>query len=174
MQRSGRVTGVERFFDKDEVIVSKTTPQGIITYANRTFLNISGYAADEVIGKPHNVIRHPDMPRCIFRLLWERLRAGKETFAYIVNLCKPGDHYWVFAHVTPSLDPERRLLGYHSNRRVPDRPVLVGTIIPLYRSLAEVERRAADPKAGLEQAYAALMSMLADKGTTYDHFIFAI
>lgn len=174
MQRPGSVTGVERFFDQDEVIVSKTTSQGIITYANRTFLNISGFDADEVIGRPHNVIRHPGMPRCIFKLLWDNLRSGKEVFAYIVNRCKQGDHYWVFAHVTPSLDADRTLLGYHSNRRVPDRAVLEGTIIPLYRSLTEVEQRAADPKAGLEHAHGQLMSMLADKGVTYDRFIFAV
>src|ERR687897_472191 len=84
--RSVRPTGVERTFSPDELIVSKTDPRGVITYANDVFLRVSGYAMDEVIGQPHNLIRHPDMPRAVFQLLWETLAAGRELFAYINNL----------------------------------------------------------------------------------------
>ena len=86
-------TGVERSFSPDEIIVSKTDTKGIITYANKIFLDIAGYTEDEVLGKPHNMIRHPDMPRCIFELLWQTIQQKKEIFAYVVNMAKNGDHY---------------------------------------------------------------------------------
>lgn len=174
MQTSVRTTGTERFFDTNEVIVSKTNAKGLITYANRSFLTISGYSEAEVIGQPHNMIRHPQMPRCIFRLLWEHIHAGKEIFAYVVNRCKQGDHYWVLAHVTPSFNAERQLTGYHSNRRVPERPILDSTIIPLYQRLQAIEQQALDPKTGVQAAYDTLNQMLQDKGVNYDRFIFAL
>ena len=74
-------TGVERFFPEDEVIVSKTDVKGRITYANETFLNIAGYTEEEVLGQPHSMIRHPDMPRCVFKLLWDTIKARSEIFA---------------------------------------------------------------------------------------------
>ncbi len=66
------------------------------------FLTIAGYTEREVLGQPHSMIRHPDMPRGVFALLWETIASGSEIFAYVVNLAKNGDHYWVFAHVTPT------------------------------------------------------------------------
>lgn len=174
MSRNIRPTGVETFFDKDEVIVSKTNTKGVITYANRTFLKISEYSEPDVIGRPHNLIRHPHMPRCIFKLLWETLQAGNEMFAYIVNLSRRGNHYWVLAHVTPSFDAERRIVGFHSNRRVPDRGPLENVIIPLYRSLREHEERAADPKSGVQASSGVFQAFLQEKGMRYDQFIFSL
>lgn len=113
------LTGVARTFGDDELIVSKTDARGVITYANDVFLRISGYPEDEVIGAPHNLVRHPDSPRGLFKLLWDQIGAGKEVFAYINNMAKNGDHYWVLAHVSPSFDPRGKLIGYHSNRRSP-------------------------------------------------------
>lgn len=168
------LTGREVFFDTDDVIVSKTNPKGVITYANRTFLTVSGYAESEVIGKPHNMIRHPDMPRSVFQLLWTTLLSGKELFAYVVNRTKGGDHYWVLAHVTPSFSADHSIVGFHSNRRVPDRQPLEGVIIPLYRRLRDVEARAADPRQGLQESGAMLNAYLAEKGTAYDQFIFSL
>ncbi|HMO11052.1 MAG TPA: PAS domain-containing protein, partial [Actinotalea sp.] len=109
-------TGVERTFGADEIIVSKTDPKGRITYANQVFLRVSGYREDEVVGQPHSIVRHPDMPRAVFALLWETIQAGREIFAYINNLAADGAHYWVFAHVTTSR-AGGALVGYHSNRR---------------------------------------------------------
>ena len=94
-------TGRERTFGPDELIVSKTDLKGRMTYANDVFLRISGYDLDELIGQPHSLIRHPEMPRGLFRLLWQRISTGHEVFAFINNLAKTGDHYWVLAHVTP-------------------------------------------------------------------------
>lgn len=174
MSSNGRLTGIETFFDKDEVIVSKTCPKGKITYANRTFLSVSEYSEDEVIGKPHNMIRHPDMPRCIFKLLWDRLQDGREIFAYVVNRTKHGNHYWVLAHVTPSFDAEHRIIGFHSSRRVPDRAPLEDVVVPLYRTLSQHERQSADPRDGLLASYDALQAILLDKGVGYDQFIFSL
>ena len=125
------LTGRERFFDDRDIIVSKTNLQGHITYANRVFLDIAGYREDEVLNQPHKILRHPDMPRCIFKLMWETIESGREVFAYVINRCKDGDHYWVYAHVTPSFDMSGKIIGYHSNRRVPQREILDQAIIPL-------------------------------------------
>lgn len=81
----------------DEIIVSKTDLKGRITYANRVFLTIAGYTEQEVLGEPHSIIRHPDLPRCIFKLLWDTIQGGTEIFAYVINRCKNGDHYLVYA-----------------------------------------------------------------------------
>ena len=174
MSSSAQLTGQGTFFDQDDVIVSKTCLKGRITYANRTFLKISEYSESEVVGKPHNIIRHPDMPRCLFRLLWERLTEGREIFAYVINRTKRGNHYWVLAHVTPSFDAERRVVGFHSNRRVPDRGPLEKVIIPLYGQLAQRERQEADPKAGIQASCDLFHAILQDKGVGYDQFIFSL
>lgn len=174
MQSNTRMTGQETFFDKNDVIVSKTCPKGKITYANRTFLRISEYSEDEVVGQPHNLIRHPDMPRCVFKLLWERLQASREIFAYVLNRTKHGNHYWVLAHVTPSFDSEHCIVGFHSNRRVPERSPLENVIIPLYQTLNQRERQESDPKAGLAASYDLLQAILQDKGVGYDQLIFSL
>jgi PAS domain S-box-containing protein len=110
---NSQVTGVERFFD--DIIVSKTDLEGKITYANRTFMEIAGFPDDKAcIGQPHNVIRHPDMPRAVFLLLWKTLQSDQEIFAYVINRALNGDHYWVLAHVTPSHDMNNNVIGYHS------------------------------------------------------------
>lgn len=120
------VTGVEKSFGKDEIIVSKTDLKGRITYVNRVFMSVAGYEEDELLGEPHSLIRHPDMPRCVFKLLWDTIQAKNEIFAYVINRCKNGDHYWVHAHVTPNFDAQGAVVGYHSNRRVPDRRIVEG------------------------------------------------
>lgn len=165
-------TGVERFFSEDEIIVSKTDLKGHITYANRTFLNIAGYTEEEVLGKPHNIIRHPDMPRCVFKLLWDTLAARQEIFAYVKNMAKNGDYYWVFAHVTPTFDDHNSVIGYHSNRRVPDRPE-VELFDGVYKQLLAEEQRHSDWREGMESAGRILQQIVASKGMRYEEFIFS-
>lgn len=99
------------------MIVTKTDLKGMITYANDVFLRMSACTEAEVLGQPHNVIRHPSMPSGIYKLIWDRLAAGKEVFAYIVNLGFDGVAYWVFAHATPTFDATGRAVAYHSTRR---------------------------------------------------------
>ncbi len=167
------LTGVERFFSEQELIVSKTDTKGRITYSNRTFRTLADYSEDALIGKPHNIIRHPEMPRCVFKLLWDTIGAGREIFAYVVNRSRNGDHYWVFAHVTPSSDTQGQIVGYHSNRRVPRRSA-IDVVTPIYRQLLEIEARHADQKAGIAASLDAMVGLLKSKGVSYDQFIFSL
>ena len=166
-------TGRERTFAPDEIIVSKTDLKGVITYANDVFVRVSGYGEDELLGQPHNLIRHPDMPRCVFKLLWDTLGAGQEIFAYVVNLARNGDHYWVLAHVTPVCGSGGRIVGYHSSRRVPSRPA-VEAAAGLYALLRAEEAKHASPRDGMAAAGALLAGILREKGTTYDEFVFTL
>lgn len=165
------LSGKEVFFGDDEIIVSKTDLKGHITYANDVFLKIAGYRESEVLGQPHSMIRHPDMPRCVFKLLWDTIAEGREIFAYVVNRAKNGDHYWVLAHVTPSRDADGRIIGYHSNRRVPDRKIVDSAIVPLYRQLKAKEDGFANRKDGMNAAFADVVQLLQSKGMAYDEFI---
>ncbi|SCA55669.1 Chemotaxis sensory transducer [Candidatus Terasakiella magnetica] len=168
------LTGEERTFGDDEIIVSKTDLKGRITYANKIFLDVAGYILPEVMGQPHSMIRHPDMPRCVFKLLWDTMAQKKELFAYVMNRCKNGDHYWVLAHVTPSFDVSGNIVGYHSNRRVPKRDTLDNIIIPLYAQLLQIEQSHQNRKEGMEASTQHLMGILNEKGVAYDEFILSI
>ncbi|MDD3445046.1 MAG: PAS domain-containing protein [Zavarzinia sp.] len=163
----------EVFFDRDEIIVSKTDLKGIITYANDIFLGIAGYTEAEVLGQPHNLIRHPDMPRAVFALLWQEVQAGREIFAYVKNMAKSGDFYWVLAHVTPSCDDAGRIIGYHSNRRTPERKA-VEAASPLYAAVRAIEQAQASPKDGLAAGLAALQGHLDKVGMSYGEFVFSL
>ncbi len=163
-------SGSEVFFDREDIIVSKTDTQGRITYANRTFMDIAGYTEAELIGVQHNIVRHENMPRAVFELLWSKLTAGKEIFAYVVNATKSGDFYWVIAHVTPSFK-DGAIVGYHSTRRVPNSATIQKTIIPLYDQLIATEAGNPSKKEGLRQSVAALQAQLIEKGVSYDEFI---
>lgn len=166
-------TGREISFRDDEIIVSKTDLKGKITYANDVFLRVSGYTESELIGAPHNLIRHPGMPRAVFKLLWDTLQSGSEIFAYVVNLAKSGDAYWVFAHVTPSYNASGACVGYHSNRRVPH-PDALDKVRPLYAALLAEERKHANPAAGIEQSTRVLTRLLAEQQLTYAQFVFGL
>jgi len=168
-----RPTGVERALGDDELIVTKTDPRGVITYANDAFLRMSAMAERDALGQPHNLIRHPDMPRAVFKLLWDTLGEKKEVFAYVLNLAADGAHYWVLAHVTPSYDAGGRLIGYHSSRRRPD-PAAVTAVSAVYAGLRAEEHRHASSPAGLDASWAMLQHLLAERGQTYDEFVWAL
>lgn len=161
------------FFKEEEIIVSKTDLRGRITYANDVFLRVAGFEESEVLGEPHSLVRHPDMPRCIFKLLWETIEAKREIFAYVKNMAKNGDHYWVFAHVTPSLDAQSNVIGYHSNRRAPDKAAL-SVIEPLYADLRSEEQRHNNARDGLNAGTAMLTEVITKSGMAYEEFIFTL
>jgi PAS domain S-box-containing protein len=167
-------TNVEVFFDEVDIIVSKTDLKGRITYANKVFCDIAGYTTAELMGQPHSILRHPDMPRCVFKLLWDTIEKGQEVFAYVKNMTKAGDHYWVFAHVTPSYDANKQIIGYHSNRRVPERRVVEGAIMPLYAQLLAEERRHANGKESLASGFQFLTDFVRSKGMSYDELVFSL
>ncbi|MCC0016411.1 MAG: PAS domain S-box protein [Rhodobiaceae bacterium] len=164
----------ELTFDTSEIIVSKTDLKGRITYANRTFARIAGYCEAELIGQPHSIIRHPDMPRAVFKLLWDVLEKRDEVFAYVKNLARSGGYYWVFAHVTPSFDNAHNVVGYHSNRRVPRRDVISNVIEPLYAELLAIENSEKNAKSGLQKSYAHLNDIVRSKARSYDELIFSL
>lgn len=166
-------TGRASPFAEDEIIVTKTDPKGRILYANETFLAVSRMTLAEVLGQPHSIVRHPDMPRCIFAMMWKTIGEGGEFFGYVKNMAANGDHYWVFAHVTPSRDATGAITGFHSNRRKPD-AAQVARIEPLYRRLLAAEQAQADRKSGQRQGADLLAAFLAERGLSYDQFAFAV
>lgn len=158
----------ELTFDDNEFIVSKTDLSGRITYGNDLFITISGYSEKELLGAPHNILRHPDIPKLIFKLLWEYVQNGKEIFAYVKNKTKTGDYYWVFAHVTPSYSSVGKIIGYHSVRRKPT-PQALDAIQKLYQSLLSAER-----SGGIAASQKILDSELSRLGIGYDQFILSL
>jgi PAS domain S-box-containing protein len=167
-------TNREVFFGEDDIIVSKTDLKGRITYANQTFCHVAGYTEAEVMGQPHSLVRHPDMPRAVFKLLWDTLSEGREIFAFVKNMTKAGDFYWVFAHVTLSSDKDGKINGYHSNRRVPDRSVIENTIAPLYSSILRAEAQHQNGQKALAAGCDFLTGLLQSKDVKYDELIFSL
>lgn len=166
-------TGREVSMGQEEIIVSKTDLNGRITYVNDVFLRISSFTREEVIGQPHSFIRHPDMPRCVFRLLWESIQNGKEIFAYVVNMTKNGDHYWVLANITPTFDAHGAIIGYHSNRRAPDRAAL-DAIRPLYQQLCAIERSHPRKAEAITASTQELQRHVAGGFSSYEEFVFSL
>ncbi|WP_136679473.1 PAS domain-containing protein [Neptunomonas sp. XY-337] len=155
--------------EDDEFIVSKTDTRGLITYVNRTFMRISGFSEPELLGIQHNIIRHPDMPRGAFKLLWDTLKEGDEFFAYVKNLCKDGSYYWVFANITPDYDSRGNLRGYYSVRRKPSREA-VDTIIPVYEEMLRIEKNSTTKEA-MTHSIAYLTEQLSHAGVTYQDWM---
>ncbi|MGZ5052570.1 MAG: methyl-accepting chemotaxis protein [Methylobacter sp.] len=112
------ITNVEHTLSDTDSIVTKTNLKGIITYANEDFIQISGFAKEELIGASHNIVRHPDMPVELFEDLWNSMEAGRPWTGIIKNRCKNGDFYWVSANVTPYYENDE-LVGYMSVRSKP-------------------------------------------------------
>lgn len=165
--------GQRRRFGTDEIIVSKTDTRGHITYANDVFVRVSGYAEEELLGAPHSIIRHPDMPRAVFHLLWETIERGEEIFAFVNNLAADGANYWVLAHVTPSFDATHRIVGYHSHRRSPD-DAAIAEVEPLYRALLAEERTQTTAHAQVAAGRALLDRTLAEAGVTYEELVWGV
>ncbi len=167
------LSGRERVMGDHDMIVSKTNLKGIITYGNDIFCEIADYTMKEVMGKPHNMVRNPEMPSCVFKLLWDTIQAGQEIFAYVVNRGKNGDHYWVLAHVTPSFDENGKVVGYHSNRRKPSDAAL-RTIKDLYKKLLQEESRHSSRREATLAGVALLNQILNEKGMSYEEFVLSL
>jgi len=160
------IKGDEITFSDDMFIVSKTDTKGNITYGNETFIKISGYSEDELIGAPHNILRHKDMPKVVFKLLWDKIQAGEEIFAYVKNRAKSGKFYWVHTYVTPTFSPENNsIIGYHSVRRSPNQEA-VKLISSVYAKMIQAER-----SGGMEASGKVLNDTLQSLGVTYEKFI---
>ena len=165
-------TGVEKTMRENDFIVSKTDPTGRITYGNRIFIEFSGYGESELLGAQHNIIRHPDMPRSVFKLLWDTIQSRKECFAYVKNLAKDGSFYWVFAHVTPTFDARGELEGYLSVRRKP-KASGIETASGLYRAMLQAEQ-AASARDAIAAGTKVLADLLRERDKSYEELVLAI
>ena len=165
-------TSVEKVMRDDDFIVSKTDLKGRITYGNRIFIEFSGYDEKELLGSQHNIIRHPDMPRAVFKLLWDTIQEKRECNAYVKNMAKDGSFYWVFANVTPSFGRDGNISGYFSVRRKP-KSAAVKTASDLYRAMLSAEQ-AAGSRDAIAASSKILNDLLAEKGMSYDELILAI
>lgn len=153
------------FTEKDGFIVSKTDLKGTITYINRTFMRIADYGPHELIGQPHNIIRHPDMPKAAFRLLWDTLKSGDEWFGFVKNLTSKGDHYWVFANITSDLH-DGKPVGYYSVRRPVIHRKSLEEVEALYAQLRQIEA-----SHGIDAALTHLNDLLRSQNLSYRQFV---
>ncbi|PAF45676.1 PAS domain-containing protein [Helicobacter sp. 11S02629-2] len=155
----------EKILDSESFIVSKTDLKGNITYCNQVFLKMINAKNSEVINKPQSIVRHKDMPRGIFKLLWDRIKAKQEVFAYVKNKTFDGNYYWVFANVTASVDESGKIIGYYSVRRKAN-PLALNAIESLYRGMKDVEKRSS-----LEASMRFLDEYLKQKDVSYDALV---
>ncbi len=158
----------ERVMSDEDFIVSKTDLSGKITYCNEIFMDMAAMTEDELLGKPHNIVRHPDMPKAVFKLLWDYVQNDKEIFAYVKNMSADGSYYWVYANVTPSYDANGNKIGYYSIRIKPN-PRALDIIKPLYENMLSIEK-----SSGVEASAQYLFDLLEKKGVSYDEFIIKI
>jgi aerotaxis receptor len=119
-KRTVFVTEREIAYPEGRLIISRTDLDGVITHANDAFVELSGYQKEELIGQPHSILRHPDMPKAAFKDLWDTMAAGKKWHGYVKNLRKDGAHYWVYATAVPNVR-NGKTVGYTSVRRKPSR-----------------------------------------------------
>ncbi|MDD5051899.1 MAG: PAS domain S-box protein [Sulfuricurvum sp.] len=129
----------EEYQFEGRAIVSETDTKGVITYANRKFCEISGYTIDELIGEPHNIIRHPDMPKAAFALMWKTILSGASWHGLVKNLRKDGRYYWVDTEVTCSYDNNGKLKGYMAARKPASRTNIIEATA-LYKKMLEQEQ----------------------------------
>jgi PAS domain S-box-containing protein len=158
----------EIIVEPDKLIISKTDTKGIITYGNRYFTQISGYQTQEYMHKPHNILRHGDMPKAVFKLLWKVVFSGNEIHAFVKNRAKDGSYYWVFTNVSPSYDANGNIVGFFSVRRKPSKKG-IETIIPVYAQMLEAEK-----KGGVDAGVKKLMQVLNSLNVEYEDLILAL
>ena len=152
-------------FSKKKFIISKTDIKGKILFINKNFCEISGYSEEELVGAPHNILRHPDMPKAVFYLVWQSLLAGRRISGVVKNLAKDGRYYWVIADFEPKLNAEGNITALTAFRRAaPDN--VIETVEELYRTMLSIEK-----KHNMEKSLAYLEGFLEESGTSYDDFI---
>ncbi len=160
---------VEAKFNVDEIFFSSTDTKGIILEGNRVFYDVAKYEPEEMIGKPHNIVRHPDMPKTIFKVLWDHIKSKKPIIAYVKNMTKDGSYYWVVALVLPIIGKDGKIKKYLSIRVKPTSKFF--QYIPsLYKKLKEVEE-----KFGIDDALSFLNEELSNLGfKDYDTFMYSV
>lgn len=147
-------------------IVSKTDSKGFIEYGNDYFVEISGYTEAQLIGQPHSIIRHPDMPKIVFKMMWDRINKGQNIMAVVKNLAKDGSYYWVVTEFEPKVDPITNEIISHTAFRKAAPQNAIDTMVPIYAKLIEIEK-----EGGIQASEKYLRGFLEDNNTTYDEFI---
>jgi len=152
-------------FSKKKFIVSKTDIDGNITFVNQNFCDITGYRYDELMGEPHSVVRHPDMPQAIFYMMWKSLLAGMEISAVVKNVAKSGKYYWMIADFSMERDRYGKLETFISfSRYAPS--YVTESIEELYAEMILAER-----KSGLEGSLSYLENFLEEKNLSYNDYL---
>lgn len=129
----------EVVWDKTKVIISTTDKFGTIIYANQTFLDVCEYSIEDVLGQPHNIIRHPDTPKLIFKVLWDNISAGRNFHAILKNISKSGKYYWVITDFEVDKNTDGNIVSYTARRRAVAENVIKEHIEPLYQTLLKLE-----------------------------------
>ncbi len=129
----------EEYVFEGRSIISQTDTKGVITYANRKFCEISGYTPKELVGEPHNIIRHPDMPKAAFAGMWETIQSGQSWNGYVKNLRKDGLYYWVYTEISVVRDDDDNITGYIAARKPASRKN-IDEMIPIYQAMIEKEK----------------------------------
>jgi len=159
MARNIEVLNEEIPLDSKKYIISETDAKGNITYCNEYFIEISGYSKEELIGSPHNIVRHPDMPKIVFKLLWQTIKDGKNINAIVKNLAKDGRYYWIFTEFEIRKDPiSNEIIGYQASRKTTSKHV-IEIIAELYSELLKIEK-----EDGIDASEKYLSEFLKDKG----------
>jgi PAS domain S-box-containing protein len=159
------ITNNEKVLNQHDFIVSKTDIKGKIIYCNEIFTKMAGYPATDLIGANHNIIRHPDMPKVAFKLLWDLIQNKDEFFGFVKNLSADGGYYWVFAYITADLDQNGNITSYTSVRRKMPQSA-IDIITPIYKELLSAER-----SGGIEASHKLLTQLLEKHQLGYREFI---
>ncbi len=165
------LSGRERELLESEIISTRTDPRGLITFINPVFTQVTGYTKDDALGKPHNIIRHPDVPRAVYYLLWHRIKEQRERFfAVTKNVCVNGDHYWTIGYFQPEIGKDGEVTGFRSTRHGLHAPKLKKEFDQLYRQVRDEELRVPRPEQ-VEAGVEALNKRLKKKGySDYESF----
>ena len=155
-----------------QLIVSKTDPRGHITYCNQEFVQLSGYTELELLGQPHSIVRHNDMPAGFFYLMWQELKQEKEFNGFIKNRTRNGDSYWAFTNITPMYDMADKLLGYTCTKRHPN-PAATTLFAMHYEQMLEMEGGSRN-EASAQTSAALLLELLSATGDNYEASVFKL
>lgn len=155
----------ELILDNDVLITSKTDLKGNVIYCNQSFLDYAEYNESEVLFKSHNIVRHEDMPKCVFKLLWDYIKQGKEVFAFVKNKTKYNNFYWVFANVTANYNQNGQVIGYYSVRRKAN-PKALDIISKIYTEALRIERAQ-----GVNVAYNFILTHAKNANVSYNNLI---
>lgn len=153
-------------WDKTKTIMSKTDLYGTIEYANEVFVDVCGYEDYELMAQPHNIVRHPDMPKVVFKVLWENIQKGNQFHGIVKNLAKSGRYYWVITNFEYSRDENGNIINYIARRKAVPQDVITKHIEPLYKKLLQIEQ-----VSGLDASEKYLIGFLEEEGLSYVELI---